>query len=105
MDTDTVLLAEPDDGYFLSFYETSSREYLVLSSSQGEVSERYVVPTNDISKAPVLLAGRDKGFAYSVDHAHGKFYIRANDTHKNFRLAVADDTAPEYAKLADTDCR
>ena len=96
-DTDATLLHEPDDGYFLSFYYTSSDEFLVVSASQAGVDERYVIPAEDLTTKPILLAGRDKSFDYSVDHAHGKFYIRANDTHTNFRLATVSDDSPAYS--------
>lgn len=92
---DKVLLAESDEGFFLSFNLTTDKQFLVLSSGQAEITEHYVAPA-DLSKEPVLLAGRDKEFSYSVEHAHGDFYIRANDTHKNFRLAKVSNQAPSY---------
>ncbi|NVK24511.1 MAG: S9 family peptidase [Gammaproteobacteria bacterium] len=93
---DKILFADPDDGYFLSFYYTSSKEFLVLSASQAEVTELHVLPANNLNSKPVLLASRDREFSYSADHAHGKFYIIANDTHVNSRLATVEDKAPAY---------
>jgi len=37
----------------------------------------------DFSSELVQLVSRDAGFQQDIDHAHGYFYIVANDTHKN----------------------
>lgn len=93
---DTTLYYESDDGFFIGFGKTSSREFLLVVSSQGEVQETYVIPA-DLSGELVQITAREQGFTQSVDHAHGKFYILANDTHKNFRLASVSDDNPAYA--------
>ncbi|MBX2848590.1 MAG: prolyl oligopeptidase family serine peptidase, partial [Acidiferrobacterales bacterium] len=93
---DTSLYHEDDDGFFIGFAETSSQAYFVISSSQGERQESYVMPT-DLSSEPVLLVSREAGFVQSIDHAHGHFYILANDTHKNFRLAKVSDQNPHHS--------
>ncbi|MFT5137120.1 MAG: oligopeptidase B, partial [Arenicella sp.] len=92
---DTVLYREDDDGFFIGFDRTSSREYFVIASGQGEIQETYVVPT-DLSTKPVQLVSRDQAFQQNVDHAHGDFYIIANDTHKNGRLVKVSDQNPIY---------
>lgn len=93
---DKVLLAESDDGFFLGFSLTSDKKYLVLGSGQREISEYYYLPANDLSAEPTLFASRDEGFSYTVDHAGDSFYILANDTHANFRLASAKDDNAGY---------
>ncbi|GLS27715.1 S9 family peptidase [Marinibactrum halimedae] len=93
---DKVLLAESDDGFFLGFESTSDDEYLIIGSGQAEISEYYVVPQSDLSVKPLLLASRERGFNYELDHAHGKFWIVANDKHVNFRIASVEDNAPQY---------
>ena len=94
---DKVLLSESDDGFFLGFSQTSDDKFLLLGSGNGDVSELYALPMNDLSAQPQLLASRDEAFSYSADHAHGKFWILANDQHDNFRLASVDSSNPGYA--------
>ncbi|MEQ3696139.1 MAG: S9 family peptidase [Pseudomonadales bacterium] len=94
----SVLLAEDDDSFFLGFGSTSDGEYLLLGSGMGTVSEYFALSQTDLSAEPMLFASRDEGFSYSVDHAHGKFWILANDQHVNFRLAKVDDQNPSYAE-------
>ena len=90
---DTTLYAEKDDGYFISFYQTSSLEYFVVVASQGETQESYVIKS-DLSGKLKKMVDREAGFQQSVDHAHGYFYLLANDTNSNFRLARVSDENP-----------
>ncbi|MFQ3251029.1 MAG: oligopeptidase B [Glaciecola sp.] len=94
--TDKVIYTENDEGYFLGFGVSSSKEYLVISSGQSEITETYVVPVSDLSVAPQKLVSREQKFINSVDHANGYFYILANDSHSNFRLAKVQDKHPSY---------
>ena len=91
---DKTVYFEEDDGYFIGFGLTSSREYMLIVSSQGETQEAYAIKA-DFSGEPQLIVSREKQFSQSIDHAHGYFYILANDTHKNFRLARAPQEAPQ----------
>jgi len=92
---DKTIYHEADDGFFIGFGKTSSQEYFVIVSSQGERQESYVMPS-DLSSMPVQLVSREAQFSQSIDHAHGHFYILANDSHKNFRLAKVSDKQPDY---------
>ena len=90
---DKVIYHEADDGFFPGFSKTSSEEFVLIGSTQGEISETYYLPA-DFSGEPKLMVSRAAGFSHQVDHAHGDFYILANDTHKNFRLAKVSDENP-----------
>ena len=94
-DQDTLLYKEEDDGFFIGFYQTSSKEFFIVSSGQGEVQESYAVPA-DLSKPLTMMVGRESGFQQTIDHAHGHFYILANDSHKNSRFARVPDSDPAY---------
>lgn len=94
-DADRVLLTEEDDSFFLSFYKTRDGEYFVLGSGKGTQDEKHVIKA-DLSGEPIMLASREQGFKFGLDHAHNAFYILANDTHVNFRLAKVSDDNPSY---------
>ena len=94
---DRVLFEEEDDSFFIGFSKTSSREFVLISADRGEVQEMWVVPA-DLSSEPTLMVARDAGFTQQIDHAHGRFRILANDTHKNFRLATVPDDDPSYER-------
>ena len=93
--SDISLYEEKDDGYSIGFGLTSDKEFFMLSSSQGEVQESYVAPA-DLSKPLMQIVSREAGFQQDIDHAHGNFYIVANDTHKNGRLVKVSDKDPAY---------
>lgn len=90
---DKAIYHESDEGFFIGFSATSSKEFMVIVSSQGEIQESYILPA-DFSGEPTLLVSRDEGFQQTIDHAHGNFYIFANDTHKNSRLVKVSDKTP-----------
>ncbi|MBL4673194.1 MAG: S9 family peptidase [Arenicella sp.] len=90
---DKTVYHEEDDGFFIGLGKTSSEEFIVIASSQGELQETYIMPA-DFTGEPIQIVSRDDGFTQRIDHAHGKFYIMANDTHKNFRLVTVDDKNP-----------
>ena len=92
--SDRTLYREDDDGYFIGFYLSSSREFIIISSSQGETQESHVIAA-DLSGELTQMVSRDAGFQQKIDHAHGHFYLLANDEHKNFRLARVSDKAPQ----------
>lgn len=94
--SDRTLYEEDDDGYFIGFYQTSSKEFFVINSSQGEVQESYVV-SSDLTGDLKMMVSRKEGFQQSIDHAHGHFYLLANDTHKNFRLVRTAEETPARA--------
>ena len=88
-----TLYTEKDDGFFIGFGLTSSKQYFVIAASQNEVQESYVLPA-DLSQPLQKVVSRENGFEHRIDHAHGYFYILANDTHKNFRLVRTPQEQP-----------
>ena len=93
---DTVIYTEQDEAFFIGVGQTSSQAYFLIVASQGETTETYVLPADNLYATPTLLVSREAKFQNNVDHANGYFYILANDTHKNFRLAKVTDNAPVY---------
>lgn len=95
-EVDIVLYAETNDEFGLGHYATSDDEYLVLLTGTRDVSEIYVVPLDNVQQPLQQLVNRDQGFSATVDHAFGTFYIVANDTHSNYRVATLADNASGY---------
>ena len=94
--SDETIYLEKDDGFFIDFSLTSDEKYLVVSSSRSEVTESYIVPRNDIFSKLTQVVSRDQGFDIRLDHAGDRFYLLANDTHKNFRLVSVLDNNLSY---------
>ena len=95
---DKTIYSEEDDGFFINFYLTSDEEYLIISSSRSEVTEIYLVPRSNLSSKLLKVVSREQGFDSTIDHSDDRFYILANDSHKNFRFASVSDLDPDYEK-------
>ena len=89
--SDSIVYEERDPGFFVGVYQSASKQYLLIHTANNVTSEAYVIPADGSDTQPVLVAPRREGHEYQVDHQEGRFVIRSNDKHKNFRLV----TAPE----------
>ncbi|MBH1991433.1 MAG: S9 family peptidase [Sphingomonadaceae bacterium] len=94
VDTDVELFHEDDEGFRVSIGLTSSEKWIVLSTGDHVTTEAWLVPADNPTAAPMLVAGRLPGREYDVDEHDGTLYIRTNDVHPNFRLVKASLDAP-----------
>jgi oligopeptidase B len=95
--TDTLLYEEKDAGFFCGLGLTQSKKYMLIQTGDNITSEVYLVPTSNLSAAPVLVSARKAGHHYDLDEREGVLYIRTNDTHKNFRIVTASVTTPQQS--------
>ena len=95
--TDAVIYQEDDPAFFVSIGKTRDRRFLLVASGTHVTREvRYLDAASP--DGPLLtLAPRRDGHRYTVDHAHGRFWILTNDRHENFRLVSAPEAAPGEA--------
>ena len=91
---DAVVYEETDPGFFVNVSSTTSREYIVVATSDPVTSEVRLIPASDPDSGPVLVSPRRVGHEYSVDHQGDRFVIRTNDTHRNARLATSPANDP-----------
>ena len=91
---DAVVYEETDPGFFVNVSSTTSREYIVVATSDPVTSEVRLIPASSPDSAPVLVSPRRVGHEYEVDHQGDRFVIRTNDTHKNARLATSPANDP-----------
>ena len=104
VEQDSVVYEEPDPGFFVSVWSTTSEEYIVIGSGDHVTSEVRLLRASDPGAEPVLVSPRRTDHEYSVDHQGDRFVIRTNDTHKNSRLATApedDPTEKSWMPLVD----
>ena len=104
VETDSIIYAETNPGFFVGLSLTSSEEYVVISAGDHITSEARLIPASDPRAEPVLVSPRRTGHEYWVDHQGDRFVIRTNDTHKNNRLATApedDPTEKAWTPLVD----
>ena len=86
------VFVEEDSTFSLGLGRSKSRGYLIVQSHQTLRSEVRVLALDRPHETPEVLYSREHRHEVSADHAHGRFYLRLNDTGRNFRLVSL--TAP-----------
>jgi oligopeptidase B len=92
---DTLVYEEPDPGFFVNVGRTQSRRFILIHSHDHETSEVRFIPADLPETAPQMIAPRETAIEYSVDEAHGRFFILTNaDGAKDFRIVTAPVESP-----------
>ncbi|MGN6621888.1 MAG: S9 family peptidase [Sphingomonas sp.] len=97
---DIELYHEDDEGYRVGVSETQSRRWIIIATGDHVTSEVRLVPADDPTAAPILVAPRQPGREYDVDEHDGTLFIHTNDTDPMWRLCTASIDAPgEWREL------
>ncbi len=94
---DDLVYEEKDERFELEAYKTRSQEYIFLVSGSHTTTEARYIPAKDPSQEWKVIEPRRQGVEYYPDHNGDSFYIRVNDTGRNFRLVRAPVTDPASA--------
>ena len=89
-----LLYKEADIGFGVGVGVTVQEDWIIIATGDNVTSEVRLVPANDPTAKPILVAPRKVGRQYSVDIRDGVLYILTNDDHVNFRVATASLKAP-----------
>lgn len=94
---DDLIYEEKDARFSVEIFRTRSKAYLFLISGSHTTSEAHYIPADQPRAEWKLIEPRRQDIEYFPDHNGGFFYIRVNDTGRNFRLVKAPVNAPERA--------
>jgi oligopeptidase B len=95
-DEDITLYEETEElGFSVGVGHSQDRSTIFVSTGDNATTEVRFVSAHDPAQPLRLISRRQPGREYHVDAAHGKLWIHANDSHVNFRVAVADMGNPE----------
>jgi oligopeptidase B len=89
-----LLYKEADIGFGVGVGITAQEDWIVIATGDNVTSEVRLVPADNPTAEPILIAPRKVGRQYSVDVRDGQLYILTNDDHVNFRIATADLKKP-----------
>ncbi|HJU65869.1 MAG TPA: S9 family peptidase [Gemmatimonadaceae bacterium] len=92
---DSMLYEEQDERFSVYTRRTRSDAYLLLNIGSLTTSEYRVLRADQPNGSWTLIAPRVAGQEYYVDHRGDRFYIRVNDTGRNFRLVSAPVATPD----------
>ena len=92
---DICVYKEKDPGYFVSVGRTASGAYIAINAHDHETSEWHVIPSDDPTAESRLVAARDHGIEYDLEHHGDLFILRTNaDGAEDYKLATAPVAAP-----------
>ncbi|HXC96407.1 MAG TPA: S9 family peptidase [Edaphobacter sp.] len=87
-DEDAVIYEERDERFNLGVGKTRDGRYLLMEAGSHTTSECSYLDAETPGGVFLVIAPRVDEQEYSVDHRNGLFYIRVNDTGKNFRVVT-----------------
>ena len=86
---DTLVYVEEDERFNLGIGRTRDGKFLMMEAGSHTTNEYRFLSTANPDADFQLLAPRLDDQEYYPEHRDGLFYIRANDTGKNFRVVIA----------------
>ena len=94
---DELLFEEDDELFDIGVAKTLDERFLLVGSESKDSSEWRVADADAGADTPFALRtvfARRADIEYDIEHRAGRFYVRINDTGRNFRLvSIAADAA------------
>jgi len=94
---DALVYEEKDERFEVSADKTRSDKYIFLVSGSHTTTEARYIPAVDPMAEWKVMEPRKQGVEYYPDHNGDSFYIRVNDTGRNFRLVRTPVSDPGSA--------
>ena len=94
---DTLVYEEKDERFNVHVEKSRSKAYIFLVSASHTTSEARYVPADQASAEWKVMEPRKQDVEYYPDHNGDFFYLRVNDTGRNFRLVKAPVADPRHA--------
>ncbi|MGH6798900.1 MAG: S9 family peptidase, partial [Roseiarcus sp.] len=100
--TDALILEESDPRWFINLRRSQSGAFAIISISDHDSSECWLVALDDPSGAPRLVEARAPGLRYEVEPLGDELHIRANaDGAEDFKIVRAPVATPGKAFWVD----
>jgi len=95
---DELLFEESDDRFWVSVAKTRSDAFVLVETGSETTTETHAIDASDPGAAPRVLAPREPGVEYAVDHHGDRFFVVTNAAGAtNFRLVEAPAGDPGRA--------
>ena len=94
---DDLIYEEKDERFEVEAYKTRSEQFIFLVSASHTTTEARFIPAKDPAAEWKVIEPRKQGVEYYPDQNGDSFYIRVNDTGRNFRLVRSPVTDPGSA--------
>lgn len=100
-ENDELVLEEPDDAFYISIGESSSKRFIQISLDSKVSSEVYLLDAGDDHAKPRLIFERVSDVRYEVDDRGDDLYVLTNEDAANFRLTKTALNNPDRAARTD----
>ena len=91
---DALVYEEKDERFNVFAFKTRSKAYIFMVSGSRITTEARYIPADQPASEWKLIEPRRQGVEYYPDHNGEFFYIRSNDSGRNFRLVRAPVANP-----------
>ncbi len=99
---DAVVYEERDQGFFINIGTTQSDAYVVITASDHETSESWLIDRADPDGMPRCVEPRTPQLQYSVEHHGDQLILLTNaDGAEDFKLVTAPVANPGRANWSD----
>ncbi|MEO0786023.1 MAG: S9 family peptidase [Pseudomonadota bacterium] len=93
---------EADPGFFVGVSKSQSGDYVFINANDHTTSEWRFFSSYDATPSPRIIAPREKGVEYSIEHWNDQFVISTNaDDAVDFKLVTAPISAPGRSNWTD----
>ncbi|TIP03592.1 MAG: S9 family peptidase [Mesorhizobium sp.] len=97
-ENDRLIYEEADPGFFMDVGGTRANDWIMIGINDHETSEYRLLPADDPSAAPRLVAVREAGLQYDLEEGGDIFFILTNaDGAKDFKIMTAPVENPVRA--------
>ncbi|MGE0231496.1 MAG: S9 family peptidase [Flavobacteriaceae bacterium] len=94
-DQDVLVYREADPGMFMGIGKTQSGRFIIIDVHDHETGEVRLIPAEEPTAEPLVVAAREPGVEYGIDEADGTLFIRTNaDGAEDFKIMTAPADAP-----------
>ena len=93
---DILVYEEKDSGFYVGVGDTQSGQFVIIQTQDHQTSEIYVIDAETPTAPMILVAARETGHEYSIDHHGDSFIILTNSGGaEDFRICTAPTAAPQ----------
>jgi oligopeptidase B len=97
---DVLVFEEPDERFWVGVELSRSEKFIVIDANSKVTSEVRVIPSEEPTSEPAVIAERVQGVEYSIEHHGHRFLILHNKDAEDFALAYTSADSPgEWVEL------
>ena len=94
-ENDVLIYEETDPGFYVGLSQTQSKKFILITTHDHQTSEVYLIDADDNNAQPILVAQRQTGHEYAVEHHVDKLFITTNkDDAEDFKVVETLTSSP-----------